>query len=652
MRRQGSRTGSGPVQEIRVTKELTRGDASNAAATGGRSTIPFSEISTGAPMLWRPDMAGEFPVGDALFTLTGANVDSGIEQFILPLENPSNAYATYRLAPYLEPIIQAIVDNVFGSGFTLEPVIDIDDPGADKIIRECLEYQKAKGDFEEEVAVTDAEVEKERTRIRIRMAREKIFLEAWFRNACPDMSYHLLCQLMGQDEGVTGSGYWEVVRGVDGKPSRLIWVPSWSIRAKPQDGNLIAYKVPAQETLIHWGVREQVRRFRSYVQINSSKQVVARYKEFGDPRVMSRRSGKYYASIEEMNKVEFVEYKNAAGETVREPVAPATEILDFKIPYSGSTAYGKPRWTANYPDLVGGRDVAEQNRLVITDQDIPNMIILLAGPRVEEADVARMEEKIASRRPGEKSVMILRATTQKRNTPGPTHTPQMEIIKTRDVQNTDGLGLNYSKETDRKLRRHYRMPKVALGDDEGTNRATAFAMFQLVEQQTYDPERVNFGDRVTTTLLVDLSIHFWRYAPRSRAPKDPALLAQIISSLASSGILTPDEGRNLSEQIFNQTFKDLDGVWTKLPIAILQAILQTKNQATAAAILSPTDGDFLASLRKAVLQSITTAGLDPGGPPEGKPAQTEESDDSDPAAESESDEQDEVADGETSRSRI
>jgi capsid portal protein len=428
------------------------------------------------------------------------------------------------------------------------------------------------------------------------------------------MTYRSLCVHTGQDKHILGSGYWEVTRDMEGKPERLIWAPAWSIRAKLQSNDLLAVKTPAKRTAIHWTETIQLRRFRSYVQIDASGNVVSRYKEYGDPRIMSRATGKYYDTLEDLHKAETAYVVDDDGKQVAVMPQPATELLSFHIPYAGSAAYGKPKWTPNYPDLLGMRDLSEENRLVVTDQAIPNLLLLVGGARSDPADITRIEDKIESREPGEKQILVLHANPAKTAPTTPTPTPTIEAVKLRDVQNTDGLGLNYIKQADRNLRRSYRMPKVGLGDDENVNRSTAYAMFRYTEDQVYEPERDEFADVINDKLLPSLGIQMVHYRTLTRTPKDPELLANMIATLAAAGVLTPDEGRDISEQIFNRDFKDLDGPWTKLPVTILNAVLQTKNQLTAAAILNPDeaaeDGStYLDRLREAIIGDLERAGL-------------------------------------------
>jgi capsid portal protein len=539
------------------------------------------------------------------------NFLGGAEEVLEPLEKANEAYRAYRLTPFLETIIQAYVVNVYGAAFCFKAILNVEDRKDRKKLKEILEYERANGDLDADVEVTDDELQKAVDWYKRRVSREQIFLDAWFRQACTDMTYQVLRIMAGQDRHIHGNFYWEIVRDDTGKPKHLIHAPAWSIKAKKLSPFFFAKTLVRDTAIGAWREAAQPKRFRSYVQLDRNNCIVARYKEFGDPRVMSRTTGKYYDTIDDMNKEEVKETTDSEGNVhVVYPYA-ATELLHFKIPYAGSSAYGKPRWSSVYPDLVGMRDLAEHNRRIVTDSEIPNILMMLAGAKVDKESEERVRQQIEERGDGPKGIMILQAYSQQQAPTGPTQHAQVEVVKLRDAMHQDGLGQKYNQGAYKRTHISYRIPRVMLGDDEGINRSAAFGMFRLAEDQVWDPERDEFDDPINEKLLPQLNIRTVRYMTLGRTPKDPELLSKIIVQLADAGVLTPDEGRDLAEQIFNRDFRDLDGLWSRIPRTILNAILQTKNQVTAAAVLTGEDEkvDMLQRLRDAVLGDLQSAGL-------------------------------------------
>uniref|UniRef100_A0A6H1Z8X5 Putative portal protein n=1 Tax=viral metagenome TaxID=1070528 RepID=A0A6H1Z8X5_9ZZZZ len=601
------------IDDNLTTTMPTKGDAARGAAGGSGGVVDVTSVSIPHPSKWRPGQ-GTLAFGGLKAYLQPSG--GGSVMVLEPPEQPQQAYRWYRLSPLMGSILEAFSVNVYGANYSFEPVIDLDDPDARDQIRSALEALQAGEDLDAEVEVSDQEVATEIQRIRRRMRREKEFLDAWFSNACSERSYHATKILTGQDKGILGTGYWEVIRDATRRPRRVVWVPAHSVRALPQDADWVVMKRPGKVTSLHWHDEEEhFAHFRQYIQLDGSNQVVARYKEYGDPRIMSRGTGRYYSSPEDMEAAEAKTVPDGQGGHYRVLPLPATELLNFPTWYAGSQAYGKPRHSPVGPELTGLRDLSEHNRLVVTDQSIPNMILLVAGAKVNSDVIKDIKDQFKQREPGDPQIVVVQAFDARNAPSGPTITPTMKLEKTKDSQNTDGLGLNYTKQGWKAIRQNYRMPKVAIGDDDQTNRATAYIMYRYTEDQVYDPERCDFDDRINTTLVIDLGIRYHKYKTLTRAPKDPELISTMIERLAKVGVISPDEGRELAEQIFNRKFKDIDAVWTKLPVVILNAILQTKNKVTGAAVLMgekpENEGDigFMELLRDSMLKEFELAGL-------------------------------------------
>lgn len=587
------------TRTVKVAKDASGGDLSNKAASAGRAKVAITSTTVDAqtPQQWRPEDTNLWPGDRAILTSDGSAV-----YYLETPEQPGLCYQTYRIGPYLEAVINALCVNVYGAGFKLKPTLDPTQPQARDKVRDALAYEKSNGDLDGDAEVSDEEVDAALKKYDRRMRNERIFLESFFKNCGSEFSYLEICVKSGQEKHIMGTSYWEVTRGIDGKPRKLMWAPAWSIKAVPLSNEILAVSQPEMKTVLKWDQGVTLRRFRKFIQVDDAGAVVAQYKEYGDPRIMSRNTGKYYATVGDLL---------AAEETVdnKGTVLPATEILHFAIPYPGSSVYGKPMWTASYPGLAGSRELSEHNRLVVTDQDVPQMMIFVAGARVNDADLARFEEQLNSRKPGSKGVHFFHAISQKNAYSTNSATPNFHVEKTKDAQHTDGLGLNYSAQVYNQFLAQYRIPKIALGDASDAEASTIPGMQRLVEGQVYDPERDMFDDRINTTLMPDLGIRCWQYKTLSREPKDPSERAKIISLLTEAGILTPDEGRELAEQIFNRPFEELAGAWSKLPSRLLTAVLQTKNQLVAAAVLGEEEGDLLSRLREAVLSELNQSGL-------------------------------------------
>jgi capsid portal protein len=580
-------------------EDLTAADRSAAAATGDRetaSTITALDITSPAGTQ-EPEVDS---IGDRL---TLANGTFAQVYVLEPPEDPTKSYAAYRLSPYLSPILQAISVNVYAANVGFDPVIDLNRENSNTVVREALVFEQAleKKDFEADIQISDEELKKETNRLKRRQANERQYLEHWFQRCYPGWDYRTLRTLVGLDMEINnGIAYVEVLRFTDGRPAHLLWVPGWSIRPLPVDPTLIPVHEPVQLSKLRWTREWHLRRFTKYVQIDGNDNVQAYFKEYGDPRVLSRKTGKYYLTYEQMQASEDELYTAADGSQF--VGQPATELLDFKLPTPTSTAFGKSEFTGIYPGLIGARDLEEENPNVLVDRKVPQLFILVSGGTgISKDDMQLIEQQIATNnRLGKKAIYFLQARSVRQADGKLSANPSVEIVKTKSEQYADALGLNYLKHVEDTVDRGYRMPKAEMGITEGTKDDRAYA-HRFAESQVYDPRRDIIDGRINSTVIRDLGIQTVVQHTRSRTPKDPNELADLTAKMSQAGALTPDDSREIARLIFDKDFPELLGVWSKLPKELLTALLQTKNQLVAAALLNSDErGDILPALREAL----------------------------------------------------
>ncbi|MBM4370910.1 MAG: hypothetical protein FJ098_04605 [Deltaproteobacteria bacterium] len=529
------------------------------------------------------------------------------DPYLEPPENVDEAYKLYRLSVYLSGIVDALCVNVYAAGLVFTPRLPLSQPQAiTPRIRASLELRKSGEVLGDTPEVSDEEVDAEIKKLTSRAYQEAVYLEGFLSRCCPDMSFLELGWQTGLDLEVSGNAYWEVLRDTQGRPARFVWVPASTVRAQTQDPTLVVTSRICQRNALDWSREVQPRRFRPYLQINpSTGQILARFKEYGDPRVMSRTTGRYYKDMEEFQASDKERYEDATG--VEHHYLPANELLHFRLPYAGSHVYGRGRWGGSYPSLQGTRDLDELNKRVVTDQEIPQMIMSICGghPGAMSAAVKRFQEQIADRKKkGERGIWIIHAYGRD-TTPGvAAQTPTVEWKETKQAQTDDALGLQYKKASYFDARLGYRISRMALGDDADLNKATAMLSLRQTEEQVHDPRRDLMASTLNTLVLPELGIQVVRAKFLSRPPKDPTELANITKIFSEIG-LTPDESREIAGEILGRDYKDLAGAWSRIPSRILTAILQTKNHVTAAALLGAEgSGDLLPALQEALRQEF------------------------------------------------
>ena len=121
----------------------------------------------------------------------------------------------------------------------------------------------------------------------------------------------------------------------------------------------------------------------------------------------------------------------------------------------------------------------------------------------------------------------------------------------------------------------FRLPKLLRGESRDFNRATAESALRFAEDQVFQPERDEFDFLMNRRLLADMGIRFWRFRSQTPVTRDPERMTTMVEKLVRIGVLTPEEGRFLAGDIFNREFRKIGDDWTKRPITLTLAGIQT-----------------------------------------------------------------------------
>lgn len=551
------------VDKASPASPQTAGDVAEAATTDQGAQLTAAVIPFPTPVTEQQD--------------PGTNIGMASLQYLQPPEDPQQCWNIYQLSPYLEPHIAALDANVYSSGYdlVLDSALDCEEDILLTRIEESLQFILASGP-DSVPDVPRQYVQQFHDKLKRRIKWEKKYLERFFAACSPDMPYEELETFTGQDVEVCGNAYHEVLRDKQGRVARFIWSPAKFVRAVPLqiDEQRVPLTRPVRDPILGFADEPQYVKFRRWALLaRDTNTVQCYYKSFGDPRTVSRRTGDIYASLEELRQ--------------REPTSlPATELFHYAMPYAGSTAYGKPVWSGSTAALEASRDLDEENLKFINDEVLPSLLMMVAGPRIGEPEIKRFQDQVEDRAKRKGRGMLLLNAHGGNASPGvPTQQATIHVEKLKSEQINEAIFSGLDKRVEEKVHMAFRLPGIAMGvTGQGVNRATAMVMRRFAEDQVYTPRR-DWYSRCKNVLLDAMRIQCWRYRCNAVPPRDPESLANIIKTLMEAGVLTPDEGRNLSQVIFNERFADLPGVWSTLPTKLLVAVLQTKNPTLAAALM-------------------------------------------------------------------
>ena len=202
-----------------------------------------------------------------------------------------------------------------------------------------------------------------------------------------------------------------------------------------------------------------------------------------------------------------------------------------------------------------------------------------SGGRLSEASVPRIQNFIEEHLKGKKNfhkILILEADG------GGAHTPandqaraRIELRPLTEAQQQDALFQNYDQRNLDKVGGSFRLPRLLRGEGQDFNRSVADAQLRFAEDQVFQPERDEFDFFLNRKLLSDLGIRFWRFRSQTPLARDPERLTDMVEKLVRVGVLVPDEGRMLANDIFNREFRRIKDDWTKRPITLTLAGIQT-----------------------------------------------------------------------------
>jgi PBSX family phage portal protein len=397
-----------------------------------------------------------------------------------PAYDPNVLALIYENASALRPNVDAYITNIDSFGHAFIPIIEVDAEEARDKVRDALriERQRQKRDPRNatdtatllaEDEPTDKEVDERLKLLDLEIRTERARLHTFFENCTYDMPFsgpEGLRGLTRQDIEVLGNGYWEVLRNGFNEVCQFNYIPALSIRLMALDEQVTEVEIERRVSMLSSETIKVRKRYRRYVQVSPGSgdlNILVYFKEFGDPRVLSSKSGKYYATRELME-----------AQDDEKGVAPATEILAFKIS-SPRSPYGVPRWIGTLLSVLGTRQSEEVNFLYFENRSVPPMAILVSGGRLNDKTVTRLQDYIQNNIRGKANfhkIMILEAESSDSNMQaGVMGRMKIEIKPLTEAQQSDALFQSYDERNADKVGQSFRLPRILRGDVRDFNRS-------------------------------------------------------------------------------------------------------------------------------------------------------------------------------------
>lgn len=482
-----------------------------------------------------------------------------------PPFDPEALWGVYERSAILRPCIEAMAVNAGGGfGFRLVPELDLASKDIDREIRMSLILEKLSDGLKP--IVTEDEIRARRVEVELEAEIEKARLDIWFKHVAGTISFLELCLKRVRSQEITGNAYWEIVRDRNGEPARINHLPATSIRFTPFEDEEVEIQTPQRVSPISFRMFREKRRVRKYVQLAWGQAVVF-YKTFGDTRIMSSKTGKFFPSVEALTAEE--------GEKAR----PATEVYHFDQLSTDQTDYGIPRWIGATLAVLGSRECEEANYLFWTNNAIPEVLITVAGGKPADDLQQKLENYLRERKGNEIrwSPFIIKAESGGSAAGAMAGSqagsqPRINVVPLR-TGNGDALGQKYEEMNARKVQQQWRLPDLLVGRSEEANKAQADAARDHAEEQVFIPER-QLGDAVMNRILAAKGVRYWRFEFNGPKMTDPPVLITMLLQVCRMGIITPAEAREIAGPAFGRVFERFDHPWTRIPLEWFKAQMQ------------------------------------------------------------------------------
>ena len=354
-----------------------------------------------------------------------------------------------------------------------------------------------------------------------------------------------------------GIAYLEVIRNLAGEVVQIEFVketPSIE-KTRPLDPYITtAYYHHGQET-------ERKKRYCKYRQVIGGKTVY--FKEFGDPRIMDMRDGKY---LEEGESLE-LEYQ-------------ANELMEFAI---GTEPYGTVRWIGQVLGVDGSRRAETlNNNYFINGRHTPLMIMVKGGTLTDES-FEKLQQYMNDIKgaAGQHAFIILETeSTDGRTDFDQQDKPEIEVKDLANILQKDELFQDYLDNNRRKVQSSFQLPDLYVGYTTDFNRATAQTAQEVTEEQVFQPERKSLAWAINNRLLNGYQLRYVECYFLEPDISNPDDLQKLLTVANSAGGLTPNMAKRIVYEALGETAEDYpekpeEAAWGDIPLAY-------KNQATGA----------------------------------------------------------------------
>lgn len=347
-----------------------------------------------------------------------------------------------------------------------------------------------------------------------------------------------------------GIAYLEVIRDVSGQ---LAYISN--IQDVPYVSKTIELDPVIPYSVFFDGDEIKItRKFKKYKQeVNGNK---VYFKEFGDPRIMDKRTGKYANTVPRAYR--------------------ANEIIEIKI---GTRDYGLPRWYGQMLGVDGSRRAEILNRNYFLKGRHTPMLIAIEGGSLSNDSYAALQQYMNSieGENGQHSFLLLETERKDGEVAAVSYgdekavLPKVEVKDLAATLQKDELFQDYIDNSRRRVQSSFNLPDVYVGYTTDYNRATVLAAMQVTEDQVFGPQREKLDWVLNHQLFAELNLKYCEAYFKAPDLTNVDDIVNLMNAANNAGGVTPNKSRDILYKFLGETAEPFPEEWGDIPLVIYNA---------------------------------------------------------------------------------
>ena len=350
---------------------------------------------------------------------------------------------------------------------------------------------------------------------------------------------------------IYGIAYLEVIRNVGGEVSQIEFV-----RDTPSITKTIPLEPYQDAPFLYKGrIEKRPKKFMKYRQQIGSKTVY--FKEFGDKRIMDKRTGAYVDELEE-------EYR-------------ANEILEFAI---GTEPYGEVRWLGQILSVDGMRKAEFLNNNYFRNGRHTPLMIMIKGGTLSDDSYEKLQAYIDGIKgeDGQHAFLLLEVENSDNSLEFEEKAqPSIEVKELAGILQQDELFQAYMDNGRKKVQSAFLLPDLYVGYTTDFNRATSQTAMEVTEKQVFQPERKSLAWVINNKLLSEFGFQYVEAYFLEPDISNPDDLVKILQVCSAAGGLTPNKAKQVALEAIGEVSENYDGEWGEIPLAYSRSTAASNN---------------------------------------------------------------------------